>query len=218
MLTLTLPRTLTDNVWNQWKQQDTTPQLTWLSLNKLAEHLITECTERECDYQQIDFQSTLDSQLSYEENLTFLNKQIDALSPNPRDYGGPTAEEMRKAEMELKSISELEQENFDAQQEIQKLQAKLKETRQQQKQAPCQIPEQPTTQSSPSNMQIQHTPKCPCQKAIKFKEELDEITVDQWFLQNLSATVNIIFSDGTGAAQWRLEDLMKNYDETAKFP
>ena len=68
MLT-TIETELTRQAWQQWKNHNTKPRLTWLELHKLAEHVTGKLREYGRDYSEIDFQALLDPQLNYYENL-----------------------------------------------------------------------------------------------------------------------------------------------------
>ena len=86
---VTIETELTRQTWQHWKRHSIKPNLTWLELHKLAEHLIRKCREHGADYQTLDFKALLDSTLNYYENLDALDVQLHQLgASNLTDYSG----------------------------------------------------------------------------------------------------------------------------------
>ena len=78
-------RTLTDRVYNQWKESGYTDQphvLTWLEVNNLTGNFLKLCAEQNRDYREFDFINMLDHKLNYYENLAGLDNQ---LNPEPNE-------------------------------------------------------------------------------------------------------------------------------------
>lgn len=68
--------TLTNRVWDEWKNTGIRTELTWLELHRLAERFLKICREQEHDYREFDFYTLIDSNLNYYENVSLLDEAI----------------------------------------------------------------------------------------------------------------------------------------------
>ncbi len=72
----TVEDTLTNSLWQKWKQQGTQTKMTWLEIQKLACALTKMSREQNLDYQAFDFQAIVDSKLNYYENLSQIENTV----------------------------------------------------------------------------------------------------------------------------------------------
>lgn len=90
----TIEDRLTNSLWDHWKTQDTTTKLTWLEVQKLACALTKLSRQSDIDYQEFDFQSLIDSKLTYYENLSIIEEAVYQVHAKDETY---SKEEMETA-------------------------------------------------------------------------------------------------------------------------
>lgn len=90
----TIEDRLTNSLWDHWKTQDTATKLTWLEVQKLACALTKLSRQSDIDYQEFDFQSLIDSKLTYYENLSVIEEAVYQVHAKDETY---SKEEMETA-------------------------------------------------------------------------------------------------------------------------
>jgi hypothetical protein len=81
-------RTLTDRVYNQWKDAGYTTKpyaLTWMEVNNLAGSYLKLCEEKGIDSQEFDFPNIIDHRFNYEENKSVIFETINGNPQGPSD-------------------------------------------------------------------------------------------------------------------------------------
>ena len=105
-------RTLTDKIFNQWKDAGYTNKpyaLTWIEVNQLIKHFLQACRDKAADYQDYDITTILDHNLNYYENLAEIDNTVGQTSKDSEkeDY----AKWMNEAEQEQAIVKDLEEQN-----------------------------------------------------------------------------------------------------------
>mgnify|MGYP001321687603 CR=1 FL=1 len=81
-------RTLTDKVYNQWKEAGYTTKpyaLTWMEVNNLSGSYLKLCEEKGIDPREFDFLNVIDHRFNYEENKSVIFETVNGNPQGPSD-------------------------------------------------------------------------------------------------------------------------------------